>query len=345
MKRITHESEKMCPAFILRLLLEDSASVEKPDEVSWEDLLRVARRNTVLVRLSGKLQQKGVRPPGFFNAAVEEQRRLNLEKLDLIKRLNRSCEENGVAFLFAKAFHHYPDMGGDVDLFVLSNSAEVDALALKGLSAEPCKRLLIDRLASTVCYKVRGYGAKLDIHHGRMWVYGEHNSFITALINNARRIEIEGTEFSIPSAEDLLIMQATQRVYGRSYIRLAPVLYTINALRHDNVDWNYLLRAARRFNALLGLSCYLTYVNQIHQEVFGSDLLPAEVRKSLVKKEWGRVEFRDGAYRFHHLRVARKVYLNMFRGALVSGNWKSLSRLCLAPFVAASVVLRKSVNQ
>lgn len=340
----TPQSEKVCAAFILRLLLDDSSRGEKPDEVSWEELLKVARQNVVLVRLSDKLHERGVRLPEFFKEAVEGQRRLNREKFDLIKRINRSCVENKVAFLFAKAFHHYPDMGGDVDLFLLSKSASVDALVLTGLSAAPRKRNLIDHLASTVCYKVRGYETNLDIHHGRMWAYGEHNSFIVTLIENARRIAIEGSEFSMPSVEDLLIMQATQRVYGRSYIRLAPVLYTISSLRRDDLDWNYLLRTARRFNALLGLSCYLTYVNQIHRQVFGSELLPAAVRKSLADKDWGTIEFRNGAYRFHHLRVARKVYLNMLRGALISGNFKSLSRLCAAPFVAASVVLRKSVN-
>ena len=340
----TLDSEKMCAAFVLRLLLDDSSPAEKPDGVSWEELLLMARRNVVLVRLFDELRRRGVCPPEFFKAAVEEQRRLNREKLKVITRLNRSCKENEIAFIFAKAFHHYPDIGGDIDLFVMSKSTKVDSLMLKGLSAEPCKRRLSDRLASTTCYKVQGCEANLDIHHGRMWVYGEHNSFISTLIKNARSIEIEGAEFSLPSVEDLLIMQATQRVYGRSYIRLAPILYTISSLRHDRVDWDYLLSSARRFNALHGLSCYLTYVDQIHEQVFGGELLPPDVRKSLIKQDWGRIEFRNGAYRFHHLRVARIVYLNMLGGALLAGNWKSLSRLCLAPFVAASALLRKTVS-
>jgi hypothetical protein len=341
----TLANQKICARFILRLLLDDSSPAEKPYEVSWEELLKVASQNVVLVRLSDELHRRGVATPEFFNRAVEEQRRLNREKFDLIKRINRSCEKSAVAFIFAKAFHHYPDMGGDIDLFLLTTSREADALVLKGLSAEPYKRGLSDRLASTVCYKVQGSDANLDIHHGRMWVYGEHSSLIATLIKNARRIELEGAEFSIPSIEDLFIVQATQRVYGRSRIRLAPVLYTLSSIRRDHVDWNYLLHTARRFNALLGLSCYLSYVEQLHREIFGSEILPADVKKSLVKKEWGTIEFRDGAYRFNHLRVARKVYLSMFAGALVAGNWKSLSRLCLAPVVAATAMLKKSVSQ
>ena len=262
-----------------------------------------------------------------------------------MRRINRACEENGVAFIFAKAFHHYPDMGSDIDLFMLRDSHEVDALVLQGLGAEPSKRGLIDRLASTVCYKVRGYDVNLDIHHGRMWAYGEHHSFIATLIKNARRIEVEGTQFSIPSVEDLLVMQATQRVYGRRYIRLAPILYTITSLRRDNLDWDYILNTARRFNAFLGLSCYLSYVNQIHLQVFGKELLPADLKKSLVTEDWGNIEFRNGAFRFQHMRVARKVYLNMFGAAIVSRNWRSLSRLCVAPLVAATAMLRKSVSQ
>lgn len=342
---MTPEYEKLCAAFILRLLLDDAGRVEKPDEVSWDDLLKVARRNAVLVRLADRLQRRDTLLPEFFAAAVEEQRKLNQEKLELIRRVRRSCQENRIPFIFPKAFHHYPDMGGDVDLYLPLRSAEVDAVILEGLEPAPAKRSLIDRLAATACYSVRGCTPKLEIHHGRMWAYGEHHSLIAILIENARRIEIEGTEFFIPSPEDMLVMQGTQRVYGRRYIHLAPIVYTISSIRRDNPDWSYIVKTAHRFGAFLGLSCYLSYVNQIHQQAFGADLLSADVRESLMMRGWGQIEFRGGAYRFPHLRVARKVYLNMFRTAIWSGNWKSLSRLCLTPFVAATAMFRKSVSQ
>ncbi len=116
-------------------------------------------------------------------------------------------------------------------------------------------------------------------------------------------------------------------------------------MRCGALDWGRVLRTARQFGALPGLGCYLTYVNQIHTEVFGRELLREDERKALVTDGWGRVEFAGGAYRFPYLRVARKVYLKMFRSAALSGNWKSLSRLTLAPLVAAAAVARKSVSQ
>lgn len=342
---MTPENEKMCAAFILHLVLGDSSQAEKPREVSWEDLLKVAKRNVVIVRLADELERRKLSPPEFFTAAVEEQRRLNREKLELLQRISRGCEENGVEFIFAKGFHHYPDMGGDLDLFLPRRSAETDEIVLRGLNATPNKKSLIDRLAAARCYTVGGSGLKLEIHHGHMMAYGEHHSFVATLIKNARRTEVEGDDILIPSPEDLLVMQGTQRVYARSCIRLAPIVYTIKSLRRDHLDWDYVLSTARRFNAFLGLSCYLSYVNQIHREVFGGELLPAEIKKSFATHDWGLAEFKDGAYRFPHVRVARKVYLNMFREAALSGNWKSLSRLCLAPFVAATAVLRKAVSQ
>lgn len=337
-------NEKTCAAFILRLLLNDDAPAILPDGVSWDDLARVGRRNVVLVRVAERLQSAGARPSESFLAAVEEERRLNVGKMELMRHVSRACEEANVPFILAKAFHHYPDMGDDVDLYVLSRSTAVDALVLKGLSVVAHKRSLTDRLAAARCYSVRGSKAKLDIHHGRMWAYGEHDSFIAALIKNARRVTLEGTEFNVPSPEDLLVVEATQRVYGRSSIRLAPVVNTIAALRREAFDLDYVLRTAQKFGALPGLSCYLTYVNQIHSEVLGHELLSEDEKKALVTNGWGRVEFAGGAYRFPHLRVARKVYLNMFRSAALSGNLKSLGRLCVTPLVAAAAVARKSVN-
>lgn len=337
-------NEKACAAFILRLLADD-APARLPDGVDWDDLLRVSRRNVVLLRVAARLESAGVSIPESFAAAVEDERQSNREKLELMRRVGRACEEGGVPFILAKAFHHYPDMGDDVDLYVLSRSADVDAVVLKGLDVVAHKRSLTDRLAAARCYSVRGSGVKLDIHHGRVWAYGEHDSFINALIKNARRVQIEGTEFGAPSPEDLLVVEATQRVYGRSSIRLAPVAGTIRTFRGGALDWGRVLRTAQKFGALPGLSCYLTYVEQIHVEVFGRELLGEDERKALVTDGWGRVEFAGGAYRFPYLRVARKVYLKMFRSAALSGNWKSLSRLTLAPLVAAAAVARKSVSQ
>ena len=339
-------NDKTCAAFILGLLLNDApAPAELPDEFGWDDLLRVSRRNAVLLRVASRLQSAGARLPESFAAAVEEERRLNVEKMELMRRVSRACEEGGVAFILAKSFHHYPDMGDDIDLYVLSRSMDVDAVALKGLDAAAHKRSLTDRLAAARCYSVRGSRVKLDIHHGRMWAYGEHDSFVAALIKNARRVVVEGTEFDAPSPEDLLVVEATQRVYGRSSIRLAPVAGTISSLRSGALDWGCVLRTARQFGALPALSCYLTYVNQIHAEVFGRELLKEDEKKALATGGWGRVEFAGGAYRFPYVRVARKVYLSMFRSAALSGNWKSLSRLFLAPLVAAAAVARKSVSQ
>ena len=338
-------SEKTCAAFILRLLVGEGGPAGLPDAFGWDELARVARRNGVLVRVAQRLEGAGARPPASFAAAVEEERRSNEDKLRLVRHVSRACEEAGVPFILAKAFHHYPDMGDDVDLYVTGRSADVDAIVLKGLSVVAHKRSLTDRLAAARCYSVRGTKAKLDIHHGRLWAYGEHDSFIAALIKNARRVTVEGAEFGVPSPEDLIVVEATQRVYGRASIRLAPVVNTVATLRRGALDWDYVLRTARKFGALPGLSCYLTYVDQIHGEVFGRELLSEDEKQALAMRGWGRVEFANGAYRFPHLRVARRVYLDMFRSAALSGNWKSLSRLCLTPLVAEAAVARKSVSQ
>ncbi len=336
---MTHEHEETFAAFILRLLLDDVYEPVGNGEVRWEELLRVAGQNMVLVRVADRLEINGLQPPAPFADAVVKERRHNGAKIDLVRRIAQACVESGIGFIFAKAFQHYPDMGDDIDLFILPRSIEADALILDGLNATPLKRDLRNRVAGTVNYRVSGCESLVEIHHGRMGMFGEHDSHISQLIKNGERSEVEGTEFLIPSPEDQLIIQGMQRVYGRSYLRLSDIFYTIVSLRRDTLDWDYIIKTAHRLGIFEGLCCYLSYVEQIHRRLFDRELLSSELRKKLILEGWGSVQFRDGVYRFPRVRVAS--YINKFRSAVLLGNWNMASRLCILPLLGVDTGYRR----
>ena len=333
--------ETSLPVYALRLLLGGRADARALGDDDWDELLGVARRNFVLVRLSDRLGELGVRPPDTFGEAAGRERRRAAAMLDIVGRVGRACEGRGVAHIFAKSFQHYPDMGGDIDLFVLSRSRAVDAEVLRGAEAEPAPADFRGRMSGVTAYRVGGGAFTLEIYHGRVGALGEHGALVGQLLSNAGRARVGGREFLVPSPEDLLVLHGMQRVYRHGFIRLCDVLSTASLVGRERIDWDYVLRTSEQLGTLYGLGSYLTYVEQIYQETLGRALLPSALRARLTADNCGRGRFEGGVFVFPRGRVAGRVYLGKVRAAVRAGNWDGVSRLSLMPLVAASSLARK----
>jgi hypothetical protein len=328
-------------SIILRLLLNGTLEPFDSRTMLWGELLHVAAQNGVLIRVVDQLHAIGFEPRHFFYAAVKEMRARNQRKLTLMARIGERCVDSNLDFIFAKAPQNYPDLGGDIDLYVESRSIDVDAQILRGLRATPVKRNLRNRIDGTATYRLAGCDSLLDIHHGRLGMLGEHKLYVSQIIRNAKRVTIEGDDFLTPSAEDQLILQALQKVVQRSYLRLSDVLTTIRLISEERLDWNYVLNTVKDLNILYGLSCYLNFVNHIHRETFKENLLRPFLTRSLISKNSGLIEFKDGLYRFPRVKVGTRGYANKFCSALLSENWSVASRLSLLPVLALSTMVRK----
>lgn len=325
----------------LRLVLSGADELCEADNMDWGRLLRLARSNKLLVRVADVLQAKGIRPSGAFADAVSKERQRAEAQVELMERVGEMCAAEGIGFIFAKAFQHYPDAGSDVDMFVPSKSRKVDGLILKRFNASAEKRGLYHRVAGTANYRIYGYDSTLEIHHGRIGYFGETDSYVPTLIKNGTQVEVAGKRFLSPSAEDSMVLHGMLRVSGRLYVRLSDIASAIRFIRRDNLDWDYIINTSKRFGSFYGLSSYLSYVDQIHREAFGSRIIHYESMTRPIPEGWGRVEFKNGFYRFPAVKTISKVYANKFKVALLSGNFASATRLTLLPFAAASTALRK----
>ncbi len=328
-------------SIILRLLLNGSLEPFDSRTMLWGELLHVAAQNGVLIRVVGQLQTIGLEPRHFFYAAVKQLQARNQRKLSLMARIGERCVDGNIEFIFAKALQNYPDMGSDIDLYVEPHSIAVDADILRGLRATPVKRNLRNRIDGTATYRLAGCDSLLDIHHGRLGMLGEHKLYVSQLIRNAKQVTVEGDDFLTPSAEDQLILQALQQVVQRSYLRLSDVLTTIRLVSGERLDWNYVLNTVKDLNILYGLSCYLNFVDHIHREAFGENLLRPFLNRSLVSRKPGLIEFKDGLYRFPRIKVSSRGYANKFCSALLSENWSVASRVSLLPVVVLTTIVRK----
>lgn len=326
---------------ILRLLLDGVIEPFETRNILWDELLRIAAQNGVLVRVVDQLQKIGLEPRHFFYATAEAMRARNQSELALISSIGERCLESNINFIFAKALQNYPDNGRDIDLYVTPRSTYVDAAILRGLNATPVKRNLRNRIDGTAAYRVAGCDSLLDIHHGRVGMLGEHKLYISQMILNGGYVVVEGKEFLITSPEDQLILQALQKVVQRSYLRLSDLVTTIKLFRGTTLDWDYILNTARDLNIFYGLGCYLNFVEHIHREAFQENLLPGFLGLSLISKKPGTIEFKDGFYRFPRIAVGSRDYANRICSAVRSENWSVVSRLSLLPVLALTNIVNK----
>jgi hypothetical protein len=326
---------------ILRLLLDETLVVSDSRRMVWGELLHVAAQNGVLIRVVDRLQTIGLEPRHFFYAAVQEMRARNQRKLATISRIAEHCVEANVDYIFAKALQNYPDMGGDIDLYLATTSVNVDPQLLRGLKATPVKRNLRNRIDGTATYRLAGCDSLLDIHHGRLGMLGEHKLYIGRIIENSVRVTVDYDDFLVPSLEDQLLLQALQRVVQRSYLRLSDVVATVKLLRRHDLDWNYILNCAKGLNIYYGLGCYLGFVEHIHRDVFGKRIVPKTLRNAMILRKSTSIEFKNGFYRFPRLVVGGRDYASKFCSAMLSENWSVASRMSLLPVLGLTVIARK----
>jgi hypothetical protein len=332
--------ERTYASIVLRLLVDGTIDPAEQQDVIWGDLLQISAQNGVLIRVIDQLETIGLEPRHFFSAAVREMRARNQRKLALINHISERCTQSNIDFIFPKAFQSYPDMTGDIDLYVSNTSLDLDRVILKGLQTKPLNRTLRNRIEGTANYLVRGCDAPLEIHHGRLGLAGEHRYYISRLIENAVDVRAEGQDFLMPSPEDQLVLQALQRVVQRSYLRISDVVVTIGLLSRHELNWDYILRTVKELNIVSGLSCYLSFIEQIYREAFKDYLLPAGFLVP-VTTDLPRIEFSRGFFRFKRFEVGGRELANKFCSAMLAEDWAIASRLSLLPVVAMSTVFRK----
>jgi hypothetical protein len=338
---VTPERAGQYARFLLSVLLDGTVDRSRLAACDERELLTVARGNKVLLRLQEVLEQEGLDGGPLLTAAVAEERRRAEEWIDFVRKVHRCLSGAGVVLLFPSAFQHYPDIGADLDLFVLSGRDKIHDALTQGLGMEPCRGDFADWVAGRRKFTLAGCPLVLDVHDGRSGLAGEDAWHGGLLFVKRAQCLMDGVAFPVPSPEDQLILQGCDRVYGRRYLRLSDVLWTIKQIRRQLLDEEHLRSTATRLGTVAGLCCYLSYVEQIYREVFGCSLLQGRWGGDPGNGAWGSVEFTEKGYRLRRLPVTAKLYGKKWRRALLTGDWRGAGRLCLVPLVAGVTLLRK----
>lgn len=216
-------------------------------------LARQLREQVVLLRVAEALDRRGLLSTQLSEAAETERARV-AEAWLLVGHLHEMCRKNEILHAFPKVSQHEPDMGHDVDLLVLDQSADVDARILVGLSARPGSSSLFNRISMKRAYDLSGSRTPVEIHHGRLGLVGEQVSLARHVVEKAWTRRAEPT-VPIPRAEQLLLVQAAQRVLGHRSLRVGDVLRG-RALLAEIADVGSVAADAKRLGLATALRTY-----------------------------------------------------------------------------------------
>ena len=118
-------------------------------------------------------------------------------------------------------------------------------------------------------------------------------------------------------------------VYGRLYLCISELAYSIAAMYRADLDWNYIVETSRVIGIYPGLGYYVSCVHAVHKRVMGT-ALPARPLDRDVPIVSG-VRFGDLYYHLPSLGVA-SLYAKKLLTDFRVRNWMGIGRLTLIPF-------------
>ena len=320
---------------LVRLLLDGDASGPVTGS-EWDAFLRISVQNGVVIRAVERLRTLGAAVPAVASATAHAYRVRARAMLDAMARVGEFCDAHRIDWCLPRALQHLPDMGRDIDFLVDADGGRFDRLLRCELGALPVPHGLRSSIAGSSEYRLPGCPAVLDIRFRRLGVVGEDTRFAADLLRRCRTMDVGRRRFNVPRDEDRLVLQAMQRVYGRTGIRVADAVSSIALVRRGDLDWSAVLRRSATLGIAPGLSCYLSYLDRIHTELYGVPLPCPPIARNLIGAGWGRVRFDGDRYRFPVFAVNCRLYLARFASDAVRGRWASAGRLCLLPAVAVA---------
>ncbi len=325
---------------LLRLLLGGVFVQKDWQGVEWNRLLTVAQKNLILIRTGALFQKNGLSLPAHFSDTLHQEEDRIKKVSKLIKRISNLCAVNQISFLLPTALQHFPDMGGDIDVLVSNGSRQIDSLLSKEFQVRPLPKDLFSFISTESSFFFPSYGTSIEVRHGRLGLMGEHRLLTAILFKNMRKTLFEDAEISIPSDEDQLLIQTTQRLYERFYFRMSDLIRSVQLIKNQNLDWDYIFSAADQMGIREGLNLYLGYVSKIHYDLFGKTPVVLPAKRVPVKIDNVNFTFKNNYFRYPFFLITVKLYWKKWMSDLLSGRLKSALRLCVLPPVTLTFLLR-----
>lgn len=269
--------------------------------------------------------------------AAEENRRDTA--LEYLESICRALGESGHALVVIKSLEHFPDLGSDLDLYTDAEESSVLRVMTSRFQARILYRSWGDRLAHKWNFSIPGLRELIEIHVGRSGQTGEQTAFPNRMAVRSVERKLQGHSFTVPAAEEAVIVTTFQRMYRHFYLRLCDILNTGSLIQNHKINDEELRTSADLASVWPGTTTFLRIVADYVQAYGEAAIdLPREVLAA-SKFGAGEVTFGGKFVRVPIFWQAAHLYAMQVASTARRGNVPATLRLGLLPCLGAAAVL------
>jgi hypothetical protein len=269
--------------------------------------------------------------------SVERKRIANA--LYYMNAICRSFEAVGCPITIIKSVDHWPDLGGDIDLYTSGSKDLVIDLFRNGFKAELEPQSWGDRLANKWNFRVPGLPELVECHVKWLGQTGEQVALARRVEQRHFKRPIADYVLPVPAPEERIVISTLQRMYRHFYIRLCDIANIATLLRDDAVDFSELKKTADMGAIWPGVATLLTIVVEYVKRYGGEEItLPHEVLASARSSE-KRTYINQKFVRIPIVPDAAELYTQQMVGIGASRNFRAMFRLGLLPALATAAFI------
>lgn len=256
-----------------------------------------------------------------------------------LKFLSAICQElenAGCPVTVIKSLDHWPDLGGDLDLYSTGDKDAVINVFKTRFNAELEPQSWGDRLANKWNFRIPGLGELVECHVKWLGQTGEQVAFASRLQQRRVTREIGGYKFPVPSPEERIVVSSLQRMYRHFYIRLCDIVNISTLLRNQAVDFPGLKKSADCGSLWPGVATLLVIICDYVASYGGEPIpLPSEVLSS-ARSNGKRTFVNQRFLRIPMVPEAAELYTKQMLGIGAQGDLRGMLRLSLLPALATA---------
>lgn len=323
---------------------ESKAGKAKMKQIYQEnnkEFLSIVEKNVIVLRVYELIKKENISFSGDKITEIVKREKKRIENtVKTIGKISELLKENNINFVFTKSFIHYPDMGHDIDLLILSGPTYISE-TLNDLGISKGRDSLVNHFSGKRSFIIRDCLSPLEVHRGRLGHFGEYKDLAVMFVKNRKKIKVDGISTFVLSLEDQLILAVLQRIYSHRYLRISDIVHVVSLVKNNKINWDYVFDLSKKNGITQGLIDLIGVINKKYSDIIGGNLVKERYSFNFLDKSTDKkLYFKDNFYYFLTFSVVGKDYIKKIIFDFNIHNWKSLTRLACVPFLILAVSLR-----
>ncbi len=321
--------------------LENLDFVARLSDERLSELLALADAHHVTVRVIEVLQDAAC---SFANPALAgrldaplsvEHRRID-NALKFLSRICTALQQANCPVTVIKSLDHWPDLGGDLDLYTSGDRDTVVSVFTEQFGAKLEPQSWGDRLANKWNFRIPGLPELVESHIKYLGQTGEQVALARRIERRHTTREIRGYSFPVPAPEERIVIATLQRMYRHFYIRLCDIVNIANLLRSNAVEFAELKKTADLGAIWPGVATLLVIVREYVKNYGGPEIAVTAAVRNAAKFAGDRTYVSEKFLRIPIVPEAAELYTKQMLGIGAAGNFRAMLRLSLLPALATA---------